>query len=92
LAVDALNDLDGADAVTGLWTGTSVLSLFLASLPPLSYFTSPLSFLTFHPNQSLRNVRNPSKMAHASNISLGDSGIVNLRLAEITNLPHLLHI
>ena len=26
-------------------------SLFLASLPPLSYFTSPLSFLTLHPNQ-----------------------------------------
>lgn len=38
LAVDALNDLEGADAVTGLWTGTSILSL--------SRF-SPSSFL-FH--------------------------------------------
>lgn len=26
LAVDALNDLDGADAITGLWTSASILS------------------------------------------------------------------
>jgi len=84
LAADALVDLDGADAITRLWTSTSILS-------PLPRF----SFLTLHPIQSLQNARNLFKTALASNTSLGDSGIANLRLAEATNLslsPHILHI
>jgi hypothetical protein len=67
---------------------------------PLDEYVSPLSlprfcFLTLHPNQSLQNVRNLFKTALASNTSLGDSGIANSRLAELTNLslsPHILHI
>ena len=83
LAADALIDLDGAEAITGLWTSTSILSL------PRFYF------LILHPNQSLQNVRNLSRTALASNTSLGDSGIASSRLAELTNLslsPRILHI
>jgi hypothetical protein len=35
LATDALIDLDGTDAITGLWTSTFILSLSrFSSLPP----------------------------------------------------------
>jgi hypothetical protein len=42
LAVDALNDLDGADAVTGLWTGTSILSLPRFSPSSFLFYISTL--------------------------------------------------
>jgi hypothetical protein len=38
LATDALIDLDGTDAITGLWTSKFILSLFLASHPSLPAF------------------------------------------------------
>ena len=90
LAVDALNDLDGADAVTGLWTGTSILSL--PRFSPSSFLFYILAWLPNFAIQSLQNVRNPFKMVHASNTSLGDSGIANSKLAGLTNLSPSLHI
>jgi hypothetical protein len=52
LAADAIQDLDGTDAVTGLWTSTSLLSL--------SFLFPSSPFL-----QSLPNAKGPFKMVHA---------------------------
>lgn len=76
LAADAIQDLDGADAITGLLT-----SPFLFTLSS-SFLT--LSFL----NQSLPNAKSPFKTVHVSKTSLGGFGIAISDPKILYPFPH----
>lgn len=83
LASDAVKDLDGHDALPGLWTGTFLLP-HIPHTPHTFFFPFSLS-LSFHdclfPDklspQSSRSVKSLSKMVDVSKTSRGGCGTAN---------------